>query len=363
MQEQYRHDVEAQTLRSLGRLFHEPMYVFYTGTTQVKRLRDFKGRKIMIGAVSGGARRVVAHLLKANGIDETNTTLIERELPEDVAPLKSGEVDVAFVILPPESSRVQKLLRVDGVLLMDFSAEADAYVTRFPFLTKIVMDQGAVEFVPDIPSADITLLATSSMLAVNKSLHPSLAALLAYVAMKVPKPSFDASGEPILFHPAGLFPRFQDPELQIDEDAVPIHRSGDLPFFLRSLGPLNKSWGLPFWVTAFLHQHGTQTLLILIPLLSVAVPLGRVLPSLYNWSQRRRLLQYYQQLKSIEFDLQKQPSARMMQDMHTELDDIDRAVATIKVPLYLSDQLYDLRGHIDLVRQRLAERERLRVAA
>jgi hypothetical protein len=49
--------------------------------------------------------------------------------------------------------------------------------------------------------------------------------------------------------------------------------------------------------------------------------------------------------------------------MHTELDDIDRAVATIKVPLYLSDQLYDLRGHIDLVRQRLAERERLRVAA
>ena len=36
-----------------------------------------------------------------------------------------------------------------------------------------------------------------------------------------------------------------------------------------------------------------------------------------------------------------------------ELDRIDQAVRRIRVPLNFSDQLYDLRGHIDLVRQRL----------
>jgi hypothetical protein len=36
-----------------------------------------------------------------------------------------------------------------------------------------------------------------------------------------------------------------------------------------------------------------------------------------------------------------------------ELDRIDAAVSRASVPLPFSDQLYDLRAHIDLVRRRL----------
>ena len=40
--------------------------------------------------------------------------------------------------------------------------------------------------------------------------------------------------------------------------------------------------------------------------------------------------------------------------MLAEFDRIDSHVRVLHVPAYYSNQLYDLRGHIDLVRQRLA---------
>jgi uncharacterized protein len=364
IQDHYKHDKEAAELRSVGRLFHEPMFVFYRGPDQTKRLREFKGRKILIGSSTSGARRVVEHILKANGIDSGNSQLIEKELSDDGSELKNGTADVAFVLLPPDAIRVQRLMRIDNVLLMDFSAEADAYVKRFPFLSKVILDQGSVEFVPnDIPSADITLLATTSALVVNRQLHPALQALLAYAAIKQPRPGFDKQGDPVLFHPSGEFPHVRDPEFTVSAEARTLHKTSELPFFLRNLGPLNKSLGIPFWVTAFAHRHGTYALLLLIPILSIAVPLARILPQLYNWSQRRRLLFWYRQLKALELDIDANPSRARLADIHSELDRIDSVVQHMKVPLHFSDQLYDLRGHVDLVRRRLAAREQTALAA
>ena len=364
IQDHYKHDQQAANVRSLGRLFHEPMFVFYRGPDQTKRLREFKGRRILIGASATGSRRVVEHLLKANGIDGGNSKLIEKDLSDDGAELISGDADVAVVILPPDSRRVQKLMRVDGILLMDFSTEADAYVKRFPYMTKVVLDTGSIEFVPnDIPSADITLLATSAGLVVNRDLHPSLVSLLTYTAIKRPRPAFDKDGETVLFHNPAEFPSIKDTELDIATEARGIYKSSELPFFLANLGPLAKSLGIPFWVTGIAHRHGTSILLLLIPLLSIAVPLSRILPQLYTWTQRRRLLFWYRQLKALELDLDQNPSRAQLADIHSELDHIDAAVQRIKVPLHFSDQLYDLRGHVDLVRRRLAAREAPALAA
>ena len=364
IQEHYKHDQEAAVIHSVGRLFHEPIFVFYRGPGQAKRLLEFKGRRIMIGSSTSGSRRVVEHILKANGIDNNNSQLIEKELSDDGADLTTGNADVAFVIMPPDALRVQRLMRVPDILLMDFSDKADAYVKRFPFISKVIMDQGSIEFVPsDIPSADISLIATTSALVVNKDLHPALQALLAYAAIKQPRPGYDRQGDPVLFHPSGEFPHIKDPEFIVASEARTLYKSNELPFFLRNLGPLNKSLGIPFWVTAFAHRNGTYALLLLIPILSIALPLSRILPQLYNWTQRRRLLFWYRQLKTLELDLATSPSRAQMQDMHAELDRIENVVQRVKVPLHFSDQLYDLRGHINLVRQRLAAREASGLAA
>jgi uncharacterized protein len=350
------HDRQVAQLQSVGRLFYEPIWIFYRGPDLVRSLGEFKGRRIMVGTPESGTRRIATLLLRANGVTAENSTFIDQDFPADAKPLTGDGADVAFVALPPDAKKVQDLLRAPDILLMDFSAEVEAYITRFPFLSKLVMYRGSVEFEPDIPSADITLLATAPALVVHKDLHPALVSLLTHAASVNPKPGFDASGEPILFFRAGQFPNGNDPEFEIDPDSRAYYKTGELPSILRAVGPLNASMGIPFWVTAFAFLNTTKILLLAIPLLSIAIPLTRFLPMLYTWMIRQRLLRWYDRLKELEFTLDHNPSAEQVAEVDAGLKRIDRAVQRLKLPRHYSDQLYNLRSHIELVAQKLAPR-------
>ena len=351
------HDVQVERLQSAGRLFYEPIWIFYRGPNLVRSLGEFKGRRIMVGTATSGTRRVATLLLKANGVTAENSRFIDQDFPADAKPLTGEGADVAFVSLPPDAKKVQDLLRAPDILLMDFSAEAEAYITRFPFLSKVVMHRGSVEFEPDIPSADITLLASSPALVVRKDLHPALATLLTHAATASPKPGFDRSGEPVLFHRAGQFPHANDPEYEVDPDARAHYKSGELPVLLRAVGPLNASMGIPFWVTAFAFLNATKIVLLAIPILSIAIPLSRFLPALYTWMIRQRLLQWYDRLKELELTLDHNPTRAQLTEVDEGLKRIDRAVSRLRLPRHFSDQLYHLRSHIDLVAQKLAPRQ------
>ena len=109
---------------------------------------------------------------------------------------------------------------------MDFPAEAEADTSRFPSLTKLILRQGAVEFDPDIPATDVTLLASSAALIVRTSLNPSLQTLLASAVIHNPKPGFDKTGEPILFHKAGEFPHINDPEFEVTTAVRQLYKAG-----------------------------------------------------------------------------------------------------------------------------------------
>jgi uncharacterized protein len=358
-----RHERESAKLRSLGRLFLEPIWVFTRGSLPIESLRDLTGKRILTGVRQSGGRRVAIQLLRANGVNSENAVLVNEELTDDARALVSGEADAAFLILPPESDRIQKLLRVRGIRLMNFAGEVDAYTGRFPSLSKAFMHRGSVEFEPVIPSADITLLATSAALVVRSDIDPALASLLAHAVIRSPKQGFDRAGDPILFYRAGEFPNANDPELDVMNDARLVYKSGELPFWLRIMAPFNTRASIPFSATSFVHAHGTK-LLVLIPLIAVLVPLSRVLPAIYVWSVRRRLIYWYRQLKALERRLDGGATKFDPALLQDELERIDAAVRRIRVPLYFANQLYDLRGHIDLVRQRLMIRPGpLRIAA
>lgn len=354
--EQVWHQRQVDGLRSIGRIFLEPIWVFTRVGERPKSLRELKGKSIYVGLSVARSRRVASHLLKANGVTEKNAMLIQEEFPENASPLFNGKADVAILIAPPESPKIQSLLRNPRLQLMDFAAEADAYVNRFPSLTKLVLRQGAVEFDPETPPADVTLISTSAALVVRADMNDTLAALLAYVVLKNPKTGSDKHGDPILFHKAGEFPNANDPEFDEHAAARAIYKSGELPVLLRSVAPMNHKLGLPFWLTAFVNEHGTQSLLLLIPLLGVLAPLLHYLPMAYKWLIRRRLLRWYEQLKALETSLAEDVAEDLWAAKTAELDRIDQAVSRIHVPLHFSDQLYDLRGHIDIVRRRLRQR-------
>ena len=85
---------EYSKLRSVGRLFYEPVWVFTRGNLPIETLRDLKGKRIMIGTRDSGARGIARQLLTANGvIEKVNATFIDEDLPADAAPLVSGAAD------------------------------------------------------------------------------------------------------------------------------------------------------------------------------------------------------------------------------------------------------------------------------
>jgi hypothetical protein len=83
------------------------------------------------------------------------------------------------------------------------------------------------------------------------------------------------------------------------------------------------------------------------------VPLFHYLPILYKWSVRRRLLAWYRQLRALETSLDASTVGAHLAEKQAALDRIDAAVSRVRIPLPFSDQIYDLRSHIDLVRRRL----------
>jgi len=358
--------VEYAKLQSLGRLFYEPIWVFTRADTPLQSLRDLTGKRIMVGTRDSGSRRIASQLLRANGISfvRDDPKLINEELSADASELLQGKADAAILILPADDDKIQSLLHVPAIRLMDFSAEADAYDNRFPALTKLVMRTGSVEFQPLIPSADITLLGTSVALVIKPELDSSLASLLTQAVMNNPKPGFDKNGDPVLFYKPGEFPSASDPEFEVPKEARQIYKTNELPFVLRLIAPFNKRIGLPYNITAYTSAHASK-LILLIPALAVLVPLMRFLPVAYAWNVRRRLLYWYRQLKGLERSLDSGGAKYDLAAHQAEVERIDSHVRRLRVPLVFSSQLYDLRGHIDLVRHRIAERppQGVRIAA
>jgi hypothetical protein len=345
---------EYSKLRSVGRLFYEPVWVFTRGNLPIETLRDLKGKRIYLGSRDSGARGIARQLLTANGvIEKVNATFIDEDLPADGAPLVNGTADAGILVMAADTDTMQQLLRVPDIRLMDFKGEADAYTNRFPALSKVILRQGAIEFDPLLPTEDIALLATSVALVVRPDMQPALVSLLTNAVVHNPKSGFDRNGDPVLFHRPGEFPSASDPEFEVASEARIVYKSGELPVVLKSLAPRAYSLGVPFSYLSFVNTHWT-TLVGMLGILALMLPLTRAIPALYVWTVRRRMVYWYKQLKTLERNLDSGAANFDPGVLQAEFDRIDTHVRRLRVPSYYSSDLYDLRGHIDLVRQRMA---------
>lgn len=322
---------EESGLRSLGSVYFEPVWVFYRGEMPLDRLHQLAGRRIAIGAEGSGLRGLALQLLEANEIDATRATLMPLGGLNAAEELQQGRIDAAFVIAAPEAPVVQVLLRSPGVRLMSFS-QADAYTRRFPFLSRIVLPQGAVDLVRDFPPEDTVLLAPTANVIVRSDLHPALASLLLQAMGEV----HGGSG---FFQRIGDFPAYRDQGFPLAEDARRHYQSGP-PFLQRYL---------PFWLAVLAER----LFVLLLPVFALLLPLLRVAPALYSWRVRSRIFRCYGDLKFLENDLRRQYEPARHADYLARLDRIEEDANTRHVPLAFTDLQYTLREHINLVRRNL----------
>jgi hypothetical protein len=84
------------------------------------------------------------------------------------------------------------------------------------------------------------------------------------------------------------------------------------------------------------------------------VPLSRLVPPLVAMRFRSRVYRWYANLRELEQALEK-PDADLGR-LQAELDRIDAQIARIGLPLAYTGELYELRGHVHMVRKRLLAR-------
>jgi hypothetical protein len=101
-------------------------------------------------------------------------------------------------------------------------------------------------------------------------------------------------------------------------------------------------------------------IVLLIPLLALLYPLFKVVPPTYRWRMRAKIYRWYKQVKAVDLGVQDEQTPERLRTLMAELDRIEGEVKKITTPLPYASQLYDLRLHIELLRERLERTTRER---
>jgi len=324
-------------LVSLGSVSYQPLLIFHRLPQSVEVLSQLAQTRIAVGREGSGTRSLALALLAVNGIAPgATTTFSDAEGEEAAAELLAGKVDAIFLMADSASSQTMRtLLRTPGIGLVNF-AQADAYVRRLPYLNKLTMPKGAMDFGKNIPSQDITLVCPTVELVARDNLHPALSDLLLSAAAEI-------HGRPALFQNRGDFPAPLENEYKISDDARRFYKSGK-SFFYRYL---------PFWLASLLNR----ILVVFVPLLLILIPGVKSIPALLRWRMSLRMNRWYRLLLAVEQDALKPQEFRGADALSRRLDAIEREVNKMKVPASYGDQFYLLRTHITFVRNKLRQEE------
>jgi TRAP-type uncharacterized transport system substrate-binding protein len=334
-------DIDVSQLMSLGSVFAQPLMVYYRHSEPVEILSQLKGKRLAIGPEGSGARALALKLLKANDMDGPPTTLLELAGEEAANELIAGKIDAAFLMGDSVTTQIMRMLRRrDDIEIANFR-QADGYLRKFRFLSKLTLPEGAYDLAKDEPPKTLTLVGPTVELVARKTLHPALSDLLIGAAREI------HSG-PGLYRTAGEYPAPLARDFPISPDAERYYKSG-AHFLYRKL---------PFWLANLLDR----LIVVLVPLLVVVIPATKIVPALYRWWMRSRIYKWYGSLMAIERQMLRSPSPDDRLALVQRIDAIDKAVIDMKTPASFADQLYVLRDHVRAVRQQLLANARIPTA-
>ncbi|MET0980954.1 MAG: C4-dicarboxylate ABC transporter substrate-binding protein, partial [Telluria sp.] len=210
-----------------------------------------------------------------------------------------------------------------------------AYTRRLPFLTHVILPRGIVDLGRDIPAQDYHLIAPTATLVAREDLHPALIDLFVKAAGEI-------HGGAGWFQQQGQFPSPKFTEIPVADEAAKYYRDGP---------PLLQRY-MRFWLANLFERLWV----VVVALAALVIPLSKIVPPLYVWRVRSRVYRWYGELRAVEQaweGVQEAQREIVRADLLRRLDEIEEQVNHISIPLAYADGLYGLRGHINIVRQRL----------
>jgi TRAP transporter TAXI family solute receptor len=324
-------------IESLGSLFVEPLWLFYksqaaidaTTNDTLTSFGQLKTLRINVGTQGSGVPALMEKLFDVNRLELATLKLSKLEQTPATMAFLNNEVDAIVFASAPESPMVQMLLQTPGVKLLDFN-QNEAYSRRFSFLTPVSLPRGVVDLAGDVPTSDVRLVAPTTTLLARDGVHPAILQLFSQASLKM-------HGSASWFNRAREYPNIANTEFPLAQEADRTIRSG-VPLLQRYL---------PFSFANLMERMWLALGIIV----AVLLPLSRIVPPLYQFRIRSRIFRWYGQLRNIEERLGEkvEPTASLLK----ELEALEARAEKVTVPLSYADELYSLRNHIDMVRQKL----------
>lgn len=195
-----------------------------------------------------------------------------------------------------------------------------------------MLPAGVGDILNNRPPKDTVLLAPKGSLAVRADLHPAIQHLLLTAAVQIHSP-------PGIFQKAGQFPAAEAIDLPLSDEAQRFYKNGR-PFLQEHL---------PFWMAALAER----VFVVFIPLAVLLYPMFKLLPQMYDWLMQSRILRLYDEMRSIESEIESEGQAADGAAIGAKLDQLNQRANQLRLPTTYASTLYTLRSHIDLVRARL----------
>jgi TRAP-type uncharacterized transport system substrate-binding protein len=326
---------EIKGVSSLGSMFYAPVAIFYRHRHPIHRLSEFKGKRIAIGPDGSGGYALALAMLKANEIEPGGSTkLLELGGKDAMDALLQHKADAIFLAGDSAASgNIRTMLHTPGVRMFEFP-QADGYVRRFRYLSKLEIPAGAFDLGANLPHHAIPMLAPTVELIARDDLHPALSDLLIEAAREV-------HGRSTLLQKTGEFPAPRENEYPISAEADRFYKSGK-SFAYRHL---------PFWLASLTDR----IVVLLVPIIVVLIPGLRMVPALYGWRIRQRIYKRYGELMALERASLTSMAPEERAVLLAKLDDIEKGTIAGKIPGSFADETYLLRQHIKFVRDRLLQ--------
>ncbi|MEM9739016.1 MAG: TAXI family TRAP transporter solute-binding subunit [Pseudomonadota bacterium] len=323
---------DANRLQTLGGLFYEPLWVFVREDYRAARFEDLRQARIAIGAEGSGTRALAHHVRREFGGDWGPNTDLALGGQAAANALIAGQIDAAAFAAGYTAPYVSALMEADGIRLLSFQ-RAPALAQRQPALANITLLRGVMGVGDNIPDADVELIASVAQLVVREDLHPAAHAILLEAAT-------DIHSAPSLLAAPGQFPDGTRTDLPLSQEASRFYRNG--PSALRRY--------FSFGVANFLERAW----ILLIPLVTLLIPLARAAPPIYRWRVRRKIYVWYEDLRALEAKGRAAQTDDAREDVRDELTALQEEIGKLEVPLSYTDDVYRLRSHVAFVNQLLA---------
>jgi TRAP-type uncharacterized transport system substrate-binding protein len=171
-------------LLSLGTVFYQPFWLFYTSNEPLDRLSQLKGKRIAVGPVGSGTRVSAEQILGKGGVNSETATLLPFAGTAAVEALNDGKVDAVWILGAPDATATHSLLHNPNVRLMSFP-NAEAFTIIFPDLVRLVLPRDVIDIDRNIPANDVPLIGTTAKVLVRGDFHPEIVQLLLQTMVEV----------------------------------------------------------------------------------------------------------------------------------------------------------------------------------